>query len=115
MKIIGNTPEGDLIIQVSQAEWDGLQDGVRPKEDWMARAELWYKTEASKFLATVKGAYGQNAIKQAFRKNEIDGSFQSLRDIADGKVKVHYVGDTVRVKLKKLLDNYMAQDRDERV
>ena len=30
MKILGNTPDGDLIIQVSQAEWDGLRDGVKP-------------------------------------------------------------------------------------
>jgi hypothetical protein len=104
MKVLGNAPDGDLIIQVSQTEWDSLQDGVRPKDEWMEKARIWPKTEAAKFLSTLTGSYGANSIKNAFRRNEIDGSIQSLRDIADGKIKISYVGSGIRTKLKELLD-----------
>lgn len=103
MKIIGKTLGGDLIISVSQAEWDGLQDGIRPKDDRLARLEGWPKTEAGKFLSTVMGDYGQNTIRKAFIHSKIDGSIQSLRDIADGKIQLNYLGQRRRAKLKALL------------
>jgi hypothetical protein len=41
MKVLGNAPDGDLIIQVSQTEWDSLQDGIRPvNNDRLAFAVL---------------------------------------------------------------------------
>jgi len=107
MKILGNTPEGDLIVQVSQAEWNGLGDGVRPKDDLKARLYLWPKTEAAKFLAD-KRFHSITKIIRAFQFNQIDGSLQSLRDLADGDPKLGYVSKAVRAKLKKLLDEELC-------
>lgn len=101
MKILGHTPEGDLIIQVSQAEWEGLQDGVKPKEKtWL---ELWDETEAGKLLGKGFGRY--LIIKRAFKNNQIDGSLQSLRDIASGKIIIDNVGVLTRDKLMRFLDD----------
>lgn len=101
MKIIGKTLEGDLIIQVSQAEWDGLQDGVRPKTRNFLQAEI------GKYLLDNLDGFsvkGFNSIEKAFYYAPLDDSFQSLRDIADGTVKVRGIGSNLKAKLKKLLD-----------
>lgn len=110
MKIIGNTPEGDLIVRISQIEWDvlvewnRLQDGgIRPKNNQPATEEMWLETEAGKFLAPVKSQYGREALIIAFRRNEIDGSIQSLWDIAEGRINLSYIRDATKNKIKKLL------------
>lgn len=116
MKIIGKTLDGDLIIQVSQAEWDGLQDGVRPKDHWTVRTQrfdLWPKTEAGKLLSTVKGYYGQETARKAFVRGEIDGSIQSLRDIADGTIRIKNFSVPKQTKLKALLDNHTTQTEEK--
>lgn len=108
MKIIGKTPEGDLIIQVSQAEWNGLQDGVRPKKgEW----ETWRQSEIYKLVP--RHGYGSNHLGWAFRHGGIDGSIQSLQDVTDGKIRVVGIGPVTQVKLKKLLDDHRAQSGDE--
>lgn len=111
MKILGNTPEGDLIIQVSQVQWDRLveieshQDVIRPKNNQTTTMEEeWQETEAGKFLAPIKAEYGRLALEIAFRRNEIDGSIQSLWDLAEGRIKLHYIRDVIRDKLKKVLN-----------
>lgn len=111
MKIIGKTLQGDLIISISQAEWDGLRDGIRPKEDWTVKAELWTKTEAAKFLGSPR-RYANN-VERAFRFNQIDGSLQSLRDLAAGKPKLAYVSKAIRVRLKTLLDSHTTQTEEK--
>lgn len=109
MKIIGNAPNGDLIVQVSQAEWKGLQDGVRPKDDVEVKNQLWEESEAGKFLAGFRGRAIWRTSWRAFQFNKIDGSLQSLRDLADGKVKLGYVRKVTRIKLKQLLEKAMMQ------
>jgi hypothetical protein len=106
VKILGNTPDGDLIIQVSQAEWDGLQDGVKPRddaEDFEQKKEEWPSTDAGKLL----GRYFTKriALFYAFCRGEIDGTTQSLRDVADGKIRIAKVDSKVRARLKELLDD----------
>lgn len=120
MKIIGKTTEGDLMIQVSQDEWNSLQDGIRPKEDWQVKQERWQKTEVYKFFEahrklTGKTLYGYSYTQFAVYRNEIDGSIQSLQDIASGKIRVNGIGPVIQAKLKNLLDNHRTQDRDKRL
>ena len=104
MKILGNTPEGDLIIQVSQAEWDGLQDGVRPNDDWKIVRERWRASRAYEILNKDGHSRIHRVISNAVGHGDIDGSIQSLRDIVDGKIEVRNCGPAARAKLKKLLD-----------
>lgn len=121
MKIIGNTPEGDLIIQVSQVQWDRLveieshQDSIRPKNNQPSMEEMWQETEAGKFLAPIKAEYGRLALEIAFRRNEIDGSIQSLWDLAEGRIKLHYIRDTLRNKLKKVLSSQDNPAKEQKI
>ena len=105
MKIIGKTLEGDLIIQVSQAEWDSLGDGIRPKDDWQEKDERWQKTEAARLLAiTGSLTLGGLTFIRAFHNGKIDGSIQSLRDVLNGKVRIPNLRPKTIAKLRALLD-----------
>lgn len=109
MKVLGKTPEGDLLIQVSQAEWDGLQDGIRPKDNNDAEEDEryfygWPESEAGKLLSKARNLHGANSVRHAFAKGKIDGSIQSLRDIATGKIPIRNIAEGGCAKLKKLLD-----------
>lgn len=112
MKIIGKTLEGDLIIQVSQAEWDGLGDGIRPKDyepmGYYQLRDEWSKTDAANLLG--KHFSGKTPLMYAFGRDEIDGSIQSLRDVAEGKIIISNIDSDRRWKLNKnlktLLDNH---------
>lgn len=121
MKILGNTPEGDLIIQVSQVQWDILveiesyQDVIRPKNNEPTMEEEWQETEAGKFLAPIKAEYGRLALEIAFRRNEIDGSIQSLWDLAEGRIKLHYIRDVTRDKLKKVLNRQDNPAKEQKI
>ena len=114
MKIIGKTLEGDLIIQVSQAEWDGLQDGIQPNnhEDtsYYQLKEEWTKTEANKLLG--KYFQGKAVLMYAFGRGEIDGSIKSLRDVSEGKIIISNINSDRLWKLKKKLDKFL-KDQDE--
>lgn len=109
MKIIGKTLEGDLIIQVSQAEWDGLQDGVKPKENepmgYHQVRDEWSKTDAAKLLG--KHFSGKYPLMYAFGRGEIDGSIQSLRDVAEGKIIISNIDSDRRWKLNKNLEKLL--------
>ena len=94
--------KNDLIIQVSQAEWDGLQDGVRPKDNFPSKMDRWKDSEGYKLLGKIP--HITQYLWGAFFRNQIDGSIQSLQDIADGKIRVSGIGLNNQAKLKKLLD-----------
>lgn len=119
MKIIGKTLDGDLIIQVSQAEWDGLGDGIRPKDHepmgYRQAREEWLKTDANKLLG--KHFHGKAGLMYAFGRGEIDGSIQSLRDVAEGKIIIPRTDSDRRWRLKKkletLLDNHTTQSEEK--
>lgn len=114
MKIIGKTLEGDLIISISQAEWDGLQDGIRPKNDWIAKLDEWPKTEAGRFLAITRNdRLGGLTFIKAFYRDEIDGSVQSLRDIANREIRISNLRTKTLNKLRTLLDNHTAQAEEK--
>jgi hypothetical protein len=105
MKVLGNTPEGDLIIQVSQAEWDGLRDGKKPQEDWQVKDEQWQKTEAAQLLTRTNGlTLGGLTFTRAFHAGKIDGSIQSLRDVINGKIRISNLRPGTVTVLKCLLD-----------
>ena len=111
MKIVGKTLEGDLIIQVSQSEWDSLENGVRPKDSepmgYHQTREEWAKTDANKLLG--KYYSGKTALMYAFGRGEIDGSIQSLRDVAENKISIYRFDSDGRWKLKKELEKLDSQ------
>ena len=111
MKIVGKTLEGDLIIQVSQSEWDSLENGVRLKDSepmgYHQTREEWAKTDANKLLG--KHSSGRTMLMYAFGRGEIDGSIQSLRDVAENKIRIHNFDSDRRWKLKKKLEEFDSQ------
>lgn len=107
MKILGNTPDGDLIIEVSQAEWDGLRKGIKPEEDKWQR---WQQSEIYQLLPNAAG-YGGLKLQFALWDGRIDGSIQSLRDVVNGKIRVRGIGPDRRARLKKLLDDKQKENK----
>lgn len=74
MKVIGKTLEGDLIIQVSQAEWDSLGNGIKPSE------KKFYDTEIYRLLSTAKlQGIAWRRFRNAFDDGKMDGTTEQLR------------------------------------
>lgn len=83
MKTIGKTLDGDLIIQVSQVEWDGLQDGVRPQDDRYLspdEVERWRRSEVYQGLETMKlPGLNWRPLGRSLKRGKFDGTWESLK------------------------------------
>lgn len=108
MKIIGKTSEGDLIISISQAEWDGLRDGIRPKDDIEILYERWHNTEVWQFLRSQKNLRGKTPLYLLFRQGKLDGTLKELHSILlDEDYHISQVGLSTRKYLLYALLDYM--------
>lgn len=106
MKILGNTPEGDLIIQVSKDEWNQLQSRIKSlnkseEELITERWNEWPETEAGKLTKKFK----RHTYLQAwYAKGGIDGSIKTLWRIANDEIKAPHFDELARQRLLKFLE-----------
>jgi hypothetical protein len=91
MKILGHTPEGDLIIQVSKKEYEDLQAGKLP--DLEDRFKQFEYTEAGKFLAKIHNLRGKWVLQLQYTYGEFDGTMKSLWAIANDEIHVPHMGE----------------------
>src|SRR3990172_10461720 len=78
MKIIAEILNGDLIIQVSQVEWGGLQNGINPDDE--DRILLWGRSEVYRGLSQMKlpGLNWRRRLFTPFKLGQFDGTWASL-------------------------------------
>jgi len=117
VKILGNTPEGDLIIQVSQAEWDSLRNGIRPESNLNSKTDsalellkkIRYELERNRLKNGVTNPPLSRVVCSALRHWEYgDLSIeQFLKNLSDPMFLAGTRG--IGLKSAELLSNYLKQ------
>lgn len=112
MKILGNTPEGDLIIQVTQEEWRLLQEGVKPESNsyksGLKALKEWERTETHLFLSKLRERpfkLADTYLSYSFRKGEFDGTLKELRRKLEEGEKIDGIGATTEMHLLEAIQS----------
>jgi len=99
VRILGHTPDDDLIIQVSHSEWELLKNGERPP------ISGWYDTEISEFLKRQKlpGISWRMIVSSLIKDGKIDGSIESFKSFLENNHKIPHSSKKGREKLLSIL------------
>lgn len=110
MKKIGSLDNGDLLIQVTPAEWEELKQGAKPEitnDNWF---RTWHKSEASKFFRIHRK--GESIFLDKFRAGSFDGSLNDLeRIVNDKRIVLYNIGTKGRARIKDNLAKYLEANQ----